>query len=163
MIEQPQRQSTGDLPTGFHSLVNQKNGGTIRHCAFQAYACVGCSSNDDFVFNVVAVLDKIPGAVSLQSANYPDMYIGPANTAGAGRIGHLKPGVSVANVSFKVVSPNGIRGRADGWESGVGKRVCVFVWLCLCWRACVCACVCALFLCGLGFWRGRSLIQVHYE
>ena len=47
----------------------------IRHCSFQAFVAT-CPCDDDFDFTVVKGLSGAAGSISLQSVNYPAMYLG---------------------------------------------------------------------------------------
>jgi hypothetical protein len=67
---------TGDLARG------------LRHCSYVCSADVAQQGDDDFHFKLVAPLNgaTTPGAVSVQSVNFPDHYLSPI-AGGGGRVG----------------------------------------------------------------------------
>jgi hypothetical protein len=77
----------------------------LRHCAYQLYAFSGVPNPlQDANFTVVAALNGAPGAISLQSVNFPAMYItlcAPSQNLEAGRLCIAAPSAA-ADASFGV-------------------------------------------------------------
>eukprot|EP00048_Salpingoeca_helianthica_P022073 m.16259 g.16259 ORF g.16259 m.16259 type:complete len:806 (-) comp6848_c0_seq2:62-2479(-) len=94
------------LPKGTISIVSAVNTNLlVRHCSFQLFACHEHNDPaDDFYFTIVPALNGAAGGISLQSANYPDHYIGLITGGGVeqGRLG-LADASDPDDASFAVV------------------------------------------------------------
>lgn len=82
----------------------------LRHCSFVASACPFEDGNEDFQFNVVPGLNGAANAWSLQSAGYPDHYLGIFNFT-SGSVGIIAGGdlndVSWSFETSLAPAPNG--------------------------------------------------------
>lgn len=71
------------LPSGAHSIASATNPNLrIRHCSFQLWATQPSSPYMDFHWTLVPALNGQPGAVSLESFNYPGYYVTVINGTG---------------------------------------------------------------------------------
>jgi hypothetical protein len=117
-------------------VIRSLSGQGLRHCDFQLWSCpadpMKIANDGDFIFNMVSALDgAAAGAVSLQSSNFPSVYIQtglPLRTNSSksglplepGRLGlAMVPKPNASKAVWKVVSP-GLSGAAGSISSQQG-------------------------------------------
>lgn len=91
-------------PTGVYSLQNVATNSWLRHCYWQAFATPFTPNSQDFQFNFVPALSGADGMVSLQSINFPTMYLAVINGsfAESNRLGVIQSPLP-ADASFAVL------------------------------------------------------------